>query len=85
MGISKSHFCGVSLLKIIHKEWRILWNIKEDIEEIQRMIVGMTIRGTDSYRKANELVDTMANLALDGDGALLYQFFQDLPSLCKNP
>lgn len=74
---------SMALLKIIHREWRILWSIKEDIEEIHKISAKMTIRVTHSYREANQLADAMANLALDGDGELRYLAFQDMPSLCR--
>lgn len=71
------------LQKIILKEWRVPWNIKGQIEQIQEIAVNKSITFKHTYREANQLADTLANLALEENKDIQYSSFQQLSKECR--
>lgn len=47
------------------KQWKVPWQIVEQVEEIQQLQHGMQIEFRHILREANQLTDKLANMAND--------------------
>ncbi|WMV54330.1 hypothetical protein MTR67_047715 [Solanum verrucosum] len=73
---------SLSTAKMIRKEWKVLWNHIEEIENIQEIAKDMNVSINHVYREANQLADKIDNEAYK-QGRMEWHNFQQLPVECK--
>lgn len=57
-----------NLKNILKKDWRIPWELVHIIKECITIMELINIQVEHAYREANQLVDYMANLAIQSEG-----------------
>lgn len=68
---------------MIQKEWRVPWILVDKIEEIRELMQQLNIHIIHIFREANQLADFITNTAIDSEGMLQFNNFNQLPSRAK--
>ncbi|PHT39643.1 Superoxide dismutase [Mn], mitochondrial [Capsicum baccatum] len=72
------------IVRVLKREWKVLWEVIELLEDIKRNKEHLEIQIKHIYREGNALADYIANLAIDNTSKLSFHSFQQLPS-CNAP
>lgn len=73
----------VQVLENMLRLSKIPWQISEDINHIYKLLTSMTVIVKHTFREAKQLVDAIANLALQDGVEKQFYAIQDLLSACK--
>lgn len=65
------------------KQWKVPWQIVEQVEEIQQLQHGIQTDFRHIFREANQFADKLANTTIDQKQHMLIQSFQQLPTQSK--
>lgn len=71
------------MLNVIKRNWKIPSKVVKIVEEIQRHIQQQQIHIQHIYREGNQLVDFIANQAINDKTTLVYTHFHQLPKRSK--
>lgn len=67
------------MVKIIRNEWQILWEIREVVEEIKKIMLIIDATIANIYREGNSLVDYFANLSIETENTQIFNNFHQVP------
>ncbi|WMV10026.1 hypothetical protein MTR67_003411 [Solanum verrucosum] len=71
---------SLTIKNILTRQWKILWEYAEKIEEIQKIITRKQVNIKHIFREANSLEDYLANLVIEQAGTIQAYNFYDLSS-----